>query len=97
MLSADGSVEVGRINKQWRGCCAETFTDADSFGVTFPLDMEVRTKALVIGALFLIVSQATVYMYYPLYCNIRVKKTEEDKVSVIFPVECTVTITLTFT
>ncbi|KAK3887916.1 hypothetical protein Pcinc_007999 [Petrolisthes cinctipes] len=54
VMSADGSVEVGRITKQWRGCCAESFTDADSFGVTFPLNMEVRTKALMLGALFLI-------------------------------------------
>ena len=56
ILSEDSSVQVGSITKQWRGLCAEAFTDADNFGLTFPADMEVRTKALLLGALFLIVS-----------------------------------------
>ncbi|KAK7047721.1 Phospholipid scramblase 3, partial [Halocaridina rubra] len=56
VLSQDGAVKVGTITKQWRGFCAEAFTDTDNFGITFPLDMEVKSKALLIGAMFLIVS-----------------------------------------
>lgn len=56
VLSEDSSVELGRIYKQWRGLCAEAFTDTDNFGLSFPLNMEVRQKALLLGALFLVVS-----------------------------------------
>ncbi|XP_045139415.1 phospholipid scramblase 1-like isoform X1 [Portunus trituberculatus] len=54
VMSEDSSVQVGVITKQWRGLCQEAFTDADSFGLTFPIDMDVRTKTLLLGALFLI-------------------------------------------
>lgn len=55
-MSEDGSVQVAKIYKQWRGLCAEAFTDTDNFGISFPMDMDVRAKALLLGALFLIVS-----------------------------------------
>lgn len=32
------------------------FTDADNFGVQFPMDMDVKMKATILGACFLIVS-----------------------------------------
>ncbi|ROT79009.1 phospholipid scramblase 1 [Penaeus vannamei] len=54
VFTADESAQIGCITKQWRGFCAEALTDADSFGVTFPMDLEVRMKALLIGAMFLI-------------------------------------------
>lgn len=54
VLSEDSSEEVARIYKQWRGLCAEALTDADNFVLSFPMDMEVRTKSLLLGALFLI-------------------------------------------
>ena len=56
MLSADEGTRVGMISKQWSGLAKEIFTDADNFGVSFPQDMDVRTKATVLGAVFLIVS-----------------------------------------
>ena len=34
----------------------EYFTDADNFGIQFPMDLDVRMKAVVLGAVFLIVS-----------------------------------------
>jgi hypothetical protein len=34
----------------------EIFTDADYFGITFPIDLDVRMKAVMLGACFLIVS-----------------------------------------
>lgn len=49
----DGS-EVGIIQKQWSGFLKEFLTDADNFGITFPMDLEVKLKATLFGALFLI-------------------------------------------
>ena len=30
------------------------FTDSDNFGISFPMDLDVRMKATLLGALFLI-------------------------------------------
>ncbi|RZF42929.1 hypothetical protein LSTR_LSTR000552 [Laodelphax striatellus] len=54
VLSADGSDVVGQISKQWGGLLREMFTDADQFGVTFPMDLDVNLKAVMLGACFLI-------------------------------------------
>ena len=48
----DGT-EVGKITKQWTGIVKESLTDADNFGVTFPLDLDARVKATLLGAVFL--------------------------------------------
>uniref|UniRef100_A0A8B9KJ98 Phospholipid scramblase n=1 Tax=Astyanax mexicanus TaxID=7994 RepID=A0A8B9KJ98_ASTMX len=50
---SDGSV-IGRISKQWAGLIKEGLTDADNFGINFPLDLDVRLKATLLGACFLI-------------------------------------------
>ncbi|XP_046384282.1 phospholipid scramblase 2-like [Ischnura elegans] len=54
LLSADGETEVGHVSKQFSGVITELFTDADRFGVQFPIDLDVRVKAVVLGAVFLI-------------------------------------------
>lgn len=54
VLSRDGEVEVGKISKEWSGVTQELFTDADLFGISFPMDLDVRMKAVVMGACFLI-------------------------------------------
>ena len=61
--------KVGMITKQWTGFAKEAFTDADNFGISFPLDLDVKVifminfpdsisilqvKATLLGALFLI-------------------------------------------
>lgn len=46
--------EIGKITKQWTGLLKEAYTDADNFGVTFPLDLDVKIKAVCLGAVFLI-------------------------------------------
>lgn len=46
--------EVGKISKQWSGLGREAFTDADNFGVSFPLELDVKVKAVILGAVFLI-------------------------------------------
>eukprot|EP00092_Neocalanus_flemingeri_P021971 GFUD01023828.1.p1 GENE.GFUD01023828.1~~GFUD01023828.1.p1 ORF type:complete len:332 (-),score=107.04 GFUD01023828.1:184-1179(-) len=50
---ADGN-EVGKISKQWSGLGKEIFTDADNFGINFPIDLDVKVKATLLGATFLI-------------------------------------------
>lgn len=54
VLSMDETAAVGRINKQWTGYLQEAFTDADNFGIKFPLDLDVKIKAVLLGACFLI-------------------------------------------
>ncbi|XP_065217627.1 phospholipid scramblase 1-like [Planococcus citri] len=46
--------EVGKISKKWSGFMKEMFTDADHFGISFPVELDIRTKAIMIGACFLI-------------------------------------------
>ncbi|ERE69375.1 phospholipid scramblase 3-like protein [Cricetulus griseus] len=50
----DESRSVGRISKQWGGLLREALTDADDFGLQFPIDLDVRVKAVLLGATFLI-------------------------------------------
>lgn len=50
----DSDQSIGRISKQWSGLLKEVFTDTDNFGIQFPLDMDVKMKAVLLGACFLI-------------------------------------------
>ncbi|XP_693207.5 phospholipid scramblase 1-like [Danio rerio] len=54
VMSLDESSVIGRISKQWSGFEAEAFTDADNFGLQFPMDLDVKIKAVILGACFLI-------------------------------------------
>ncbi|XP_015784447.1 phospholipid scramblase 2-like [Tetranychus urticae] len=54
VLSRDRDTQVGRITKQWSGLARELFTDADHFGISFPMDLNVNIKAVLLGACFLI-------------------------------------------
>ncbi len=46
--------ETGVILKKWSGLGKEMFTDADNFNITFPPGADLKKKALLLGALFLI-------------------------------------------
>ncbi|XP_032591621.1 phospholipid scramblase 2 [Drosophila grimshawi] len=46
--------EIGKITKNWSGPAKEMFSDADYFSVTFPLNLDVRMKALLFAAVFLV-------------------------------------------
>ncbi|CAH1731042.1 phospholipid scramblase 2-like [Aphis gossypii] len=59
ILSKDKTTVIGRISKQWSGFLREVFTDADFFGITFPMDLDVQMKAVMLGACMLID-----YMYF---------------------------------
>ncbi|XP_015342456.1 phospholipid scramblase 1 isoform X1 [Marmota marmota marmota] len=52
--SLDEESLVGKISKHWTGFLREAFTDADNFGIQFPLDLDVKMKAVMLGACFLI-------------------------------------------
>uniref|UniRef100_A0A0A9WQX4 Phospholipid scramblase n=1 Tax=Lygus hesperus TaxID=30085 RepID=A0A0A9WQX4_LYGHE len=54
VFGSDGQTEIGKISKQWGGLLREMFTDADIFGVSFPGDLDVSMKAVVLAACFLI-------------------------------------------
>ncbi|RZC36217.1 Scramblase domain containing protein [Asbolus verrucosus] len=54
VMSVDGNVQVGKIRKQWSGPCKEVLTPGDSFAVSFAMDLDVRMKAVVLGACILI-------------------------------------------
>ncbi|XP_076015689.1 phospholipid scramblase 2-like [Genypterus blacodes] len=54
LTAKDGGKPIGRISKQWSGLLKEVFTDTDNFGIQFPLDMDVKMKAVLMGACFLI-------------------------------------------
>lgn len=53
--------KIGKISKQWTGLLREAFTDSDNFGIQFPMDLDVRMKAVMIGACFLIVSNIIIF------------------------------------
>lgn len=57
ILTIDEVSKIGKISKQWTGLLREAFTDADNFGIQFPMDLDVKMKAVMIGACFLIVSE----------------------------------------
>jgi len=51
---SEEEAEIGKVTKKWAGFAAEIITDAQTFSVEFPMDMDVRQKAVFIGAVFLI-------------------------------------------
>lgn len=63
-MSKDGGTQVGKISKKWSGLLREAFTDADNFGISFPMDLDVRMKAVMLGACFLIVRDKSKLISY---------------------------------
>ena len=59
VLTNDGTV-VGKVSKQWSGVAREAFTDADNFGVNFPIDLDVQVKIVLLASVFLIVSSTVI-------------------------------------
>ncbi|XP_006116340.1 phospholipid scramblase family member 5 isoform X1 [Pelodiscus sinensis] len=47
---------IGKISKFWSGFVNNVFTNAANFGIQVPIDLDVKIKAIMIGACFLIVS-----------------------------------------
>lgn len=55
-IFAPGGSQVGAIGKKWGGIVTELFTDADTFEITFPANLDTSMKAVCLGLVFLIVS-----------------------------------------
>ncbi len=51
-----GQQSIGRITKQKSGFIKKCISDATNFCIQFPVDMDVKMKAVLLGACFLIVS-----------------------------------------
>lgn len=54
ILPLEGETPIGKVTKQWAGLVREMFTDAETFGISFPMDLDVKMKAVLMGACFLI-------------------------------------------
>ncbi|XP_077998873.1 phospholipid scramblase 2-like [Glandiceps talaboti] len=54
VFGSDDQTPIGKITKQWGGLGREMFTDADMFGITFPMDLDVKVKATLLAACFLV-------------------------------------------
>ncbi|XP_051882212.1 phospholipid scramblase 1-like isoform X2 [Pristis pectinata] len=54
VVSRDESSVVGKISKKWTGLVREYFTDTDNFGIQFPMDLDVKIKAVLLGACILV-------------------------------------------
>ncbi|XP_012861570.2 phospholipid scramblase 4 isoform X1 [Echinops telfairi] len=51
--SLDGVSNIGNIIRKWNGLIS-AMADADQFDINFPLDLDVKMKAMIFGACFLI-------------------------------------------
>ncbi|PIK58872.1 putative phospholipid scramblase 1 [Apostichopus japonicus] len=58
-ISGNDGEEIGAVTKVWNGVVKEMCTNADTFSLTFPKDLDVKQKATILGAMFLIE-----FMYY---------------------------------
>uniref|UniRef100_A0A803TTB2 Phospholipid scramblase n=2 Tax=Anolis carolinensis TaxID=28377 RepID=A0A803TTB2_ANOCA len=58
---------VGTISRQWGGWAREAATDASSFQVQFPMDLDVKMKAIILGSCFLLVCIKLVVGFYSLF------------------------------
>lgn len=47
---------IGKISKYWSGFVNNIFTNTANFGIQVPVDLDVKIKAVMIGACFLLVS-----------------------------------------
>jgi hypothetical protein len=45
---------IGAVTKKYGGCMKECFTNATNFNITFPRDLDVKMKATLLAACFLI-------------------------------------------
>lgn len=54
IYTADGSQKIGTLARQYAGLAKEMFTDATNFGLTFPVDLDIKVKAILLSAAFLI-------------------------------------------
>ena len=75
VLTKDGQ-KIGKVSKQWSGLVKEGLTDADNFGVSFPMDLDVRVKLSLMAVVFLIVSafqrQFSGKLFFRISCSLKI-------------------------
>ena len=49
-----GDTPIGSVTKHYAGFVKELFTNADNFSITFPQDLDVKMKGVLLGACLLI-------------------------------------------
>merc|ERR1711970_421989 len=49
VINISSGEEIGTINKQFSGCFTECCTDADNYSVSFPMDLDVQSKAMLMA------------------------------------------------
>lgn len=49
-----GGREIGRITKKWTGLVKESLSDTDNFALSFPAELQLDHKGVLLGAVFLI-------------------------------------------
>jgi len=54
ILPTNGGSPIGSITKNYSGLMKECFTNATNFNISFPKDLDVKMKATLLGACFLI-------------------------------------------
>uniref|UniRef100_A0A670IMZ2 Phospholipid scramblase n=1 Tax=Podarcis muralis TaxID=64176 RepID=A0A670IMZ2_PODMU len=52
--SLNGMSTIGKISKYWSGFVNNIFTNTANFGIQVPVDLDVKIKAVMIGACFLL-------------------------------------------
>ncbi|XP_061490457.1 phospholipid scramblase family member 5 isoform X2 [Rhineura floridana] len=52
--SLNGMLTIGKISKYWSGFVNNIFTNTANFGIQVPVDLDVKIKAVMIGACFLL-------------------------------------------
>uniref|UniRef100_A0A8D0DWS4 Phospholipid scramblase n=1 Tax=Salvator merianae TaxID=96440 RepID=A0A8D0DWS4_SALMN len=50
----DGKSTIGSVSRQWTGFAREAATDASNFNIRLPVDLDIKVKAMVMGASFLL-------------------------------------------
>ena len=63
-VSTSDDEHIGKVTKQWSSYYQEKFTDNDNFGIEFPIDLDVKYKAVILSSLFLIVSLRVLMSLY---------------------------------
>ncbi|CAF0933071.1 unnamed protein product [Brachionus calyciflorus] len=54
LLTSDGISQIGKLTKEYAGFIKELVSLADQFTISFPMDLSVKAKGTLIGALLLI-------------------------------------------
>ncbi|XP_072899358.1 phospholipid scramblase 1-like isoform X2 [Hemitrygon akajei] len=54
VVSRDEATVVGKISKQWSGLVREYLTNTDIFGIQFPVDLDVKIKAVLLGTIIFV-------------------------------------------